>query len=59
MGLNLCNGLNLPSGFHHSSAILENFFYFFLFTVLFFICKLTLYSTCILSIYFDLNNNLS
>ena len=31
IGLNLCNGLNLPSGFHHSSAILENFSISFLF----------------------------
>ena len=29
IGLNLCNGLNLPSGFHHSSAILENFLFLF------------------------------
>ena len=43
IGLNLCNGLNLPSGFHHSSAILENFSISFLFIVLDFIFKLILY----------------
>ena len=52
IGLNLCNGLNFPFGSHHSSAILENFSISFLFIVLFFICKLTLYSTCIYSIFF-------
>ena len=36
-----------------SSAILENFSISFLLIVLLFISKLTLYSTCILSIYFN------
>ena len=54
IGLNLCKGLNLPSGSHHSSAILENFSISFLFIVLFFISKLTLYSTCIYSIFFNI-----
>ena len=31
IGLKLCNGLNFPLGFHHSSAILENFSISFLF----------------------------
>src|SRR5210317_1743669 len=31
IGLKLCNGLNLPLGSHHSSAILENFSISFLF----------------------------
>ena len=53
MGLNLCNGLNLPVGFHHSSAIFENFSISSLLIVLFFIRNLTLYSRCILSIYFN------
>ena len=53
MGLNLCKGLNFPLGFHHSSAILENFSISFLFIVLFFITNLTLYLRCILSIYFN------
>ena len=43
IGLNLCNGLNLPVGSHHSSAILENFSISFLFIVLVFITRLTIY----------------
>ena len=34
IGLNLCKGLNLPWGSHHSSAIFENFSISFLFTLL-------------------------
>ena len=36
IGLNLCNGINFPSGFHHSSAIFENFSISFLLIVLIF-----------------------
>ena len=50
MGLNLCKGLNFPSGSHHSFAIFENFSISSLLIVLFFITILTLYPTCILSI---------
>ena len=32
-GLNLCNGLNLPFGSHHSDAISENFSISLLFAV--------------------------
>ena len=35
IGLNLCKGLNFPAGFHHSSAILENFLFFFIYCVIF------------------------
>ena len=53
IGLNLCRGLNFPDGSHHSLAILENFSISFLLIVLVFITLLTLYSRCILSIYFN------
>ena len=48
-GLNLCNGLNLPFGSHHSAAIFENFSISFLFIVFIIDRLLTLQLRCILS----------